>query len=461
MSKKKKDDIQENENKQNNVEEAAHNAESVADQSTDNVAKNEEISKPTATESEKTEAAPKVKEADVALAAASDTVAVEHGDTNILKRGAKKYGVKRRKRKKKIILPDVVYARNTTKPRIYRVAVDSRRKMTAFPTQGNKAYYVNCMKNMLGYFPIEILAYSLTNDRAYMILASYDQNPVSYKRFLANINTLYSEYYNGLYKGAGYVFGTDTRDKKMKEPSQIAESIAIIHSQPSANNLCEGFDYPYSSYRPNDIISLNALMQLAGGEEAAYKLLDDAHAKGPRLLPADFFAVGKSDSFSTVMENVLIDYGYYSLSSVPNDVMHRIIAEVNERGGFKFKKIVRKMGLRKAFKYEMLVKVIVDLAINKKQVFDESIDNLQIEFMDSYEKRELIKDVVFMVSNRTGYSYDYIMNMFGFAYPNYEFLTEMILYIADMKGISVEAATKKLGIREHLDYVLSLVRSAS
>ena len=110
MSKKKKDDIQENENKQNNAEEGAHNAESVANQSTDNVAKNEEISKPTGTESEKTGAAPKVKEADVALATASDTVAVEHGDTNILKRGAKKYGVKRRKRKKKIILPDVVYA---------------------------------------------------------------------------------------------------------------------------------------------------------------------------------------------------------------------------------------------------------------------------------------------------------------------------------------------------------------
>lgn len=387
-------------------------------------------------------------------------VSVEHGDTNILKRGAKKYGVKKRRRKKKIVLPYRMPAYNTKKPRVYRVAVDGRRTAVAFPTPGNKAYYLECVRNMLAYFPIEILAYSLTNNRAYLVLASYDQSPVSYKRFIANVNILYSEYYNGLYKGAGYMFGTETRDKRMKDAKQIAESIAIIHSQPSATNLCEGFDYPFSSYRPNNIVTLAALAQLAGDQEVAFKLLDEAHANGPRLLPADFFTIRKKDKFTVVIENVLIDYGYYSLNRVPNDVMHRIVAEINERGGFKFNKIVRKIGLRKAFKYEMLIKVIVDLAINKKQVFDESVSNLGIEFIDGFEKRDLIRDVFFMISNRTGYSYDYIMNLLGFAYPNYDFMVETILYIADMKGLSVEGTIKRLGIREHLDYVLSLVRNA-
>lgn len=423
---------------------------------------NDDAKKPQAVNTDSKNEESKVSDPSVQATAlgSAGTVAVEHGDTNIIKRGARKYGVKKSKRKRKVVLPNTIYARNTTKPRIYRIAVDARRKTISFPTPENKAYYVKCMKNMLAYFPIEILAYALTNDRAYILLASYDQSPVSYKRYIANVNTLYSEYYNKIYKGAGYVFGTETRDKKIKGAEQIAESIAIIHSQPSANNLCEGFDYPFNSYRPNDFVTINALAQLAGGEEEAFMLLDKAHANGPRLLPADFFTVRKSDNFTTVIENVLIDYGYYSLNSVPNDVMHRIIAEVNERGGFNFKKIVRKIGLKKAYKHEMLVKVIVDLAINRKQVFDESIDNLQITFFNAFEKRELIRDVVFMISNRTGYSYDYIMNMLGFAYPNYEFLTDMILYISDMKGISVEAATKKLGIREHLDYVMSLVRNA-
>lgn len=39
----------------------------------------------------------------------------------------------------------------------------------------------------------------------------------------------------------------------------------------------------------------------------------------------------------------------------------------------------------------MLVKVIVDLAINRKQVFDESIDNLQITFFNAFEKESLLE----------------------------------------------------------------------
>lgn len=353
-----------------------------------------------------------------------------------------------------------VGARNSEKPYFYRLVVDGKRGSIAFPTPESKAYYLNCIKTILPAFPVEILAYTLVTNRAYFIVATFDQQTVSHMRMMQAVNKAYSQYYNKYYKGAGYVFKTTVRSKRIKDLLDVADSIMIVHSQPYATRLSDSYSYEFSSYneRPGTgIANLNSFYFMVGEVEEGDAILGAAHAKGPRFLPADFVNLPEIDKFDVIMDNIMVDYGYYDRDRVPNDVMHRAITELNERGGYSFDYITKRLDLNEENKYEMLIKVIVDLALTFDQTYDESISNLGIEFTSNSKARSTLMDVVVVMSNRTGYSYDYIMNVLGLAYPNYGFLVELIRYMSDMKGLSFVSCIKKLGIYHEPEYVLRLV----
>lgn len=353
-----------------------------------------------------------------------------------------------------------VGARNSANPYFYRVVVDGKRGSIAFPTPETKAYYLLCLKNALPAFPVEVLAYSLVANRAYFVIATYDQQTVSHMRLIAAVNSAYSQYYNSNFKGAGYVFKSTVRSKRIRSIPDIAESIMIVHSQPYATRLSDSYVYEFSSYSEKPergIANLNSFYYVVGDMDRGDMILGNTHSEGPRFLPADFVNLPELDKFDLIMDNILVDYGVYSRERIPNDIMHRAIAELNERGGYTFDYIAERLHLNQENKYEMLIKVIVDLALTFSQPYDESISNLGIEFLSNARARSTLIDVVIVISNRTGYSYDYIMNLLGLAYPNYGFLVDLIRYMSDMKGISFVSCIKKLGIYHEPDYVLRLV----
>ena len=351
-----------------------------------------------------------------------------------------------------------VSAFNTSKPIFYRVAVDGRPSCIVFPTPGAKLYYLNCVKTAMGSYPIDVVAYSVINNRAYFLIASYDQAPVSYRRFFDTVNSLYARYFNDNFQTAGFVFKSKLRVKQLKKIEDVCESIAVIESQPYANYLTHSWAYPFSSYakQGNDDSGFIACRDSIYRYEATDRvesLIANEYAKGLRTIPEDFFNFPEIDRFTATIENVLIDYGCFTKRAIPNSLMPRIIAEINERGGFEYERIARRLALNKRDKYATLVKVIGELAINMHQSFDESVKALDVAIEDN----GLMRDVIVWISDRLGYSIDQIFAMVGIAYCtvsadevvyfNDKFLVEIIKFLCDTRNVSPEFVIEKFGIR--------------
>lgn len=352
-----------------------------------------------------------------------------------------------------------VGARNAEVACFYRLAVDGKKNNIAFPNDESKSYYIDCLKSNLKGFPVEVVAYSIINNRAYFVIATYDQTPISHMRWIAETNSEYCKYYNKYFKGSGYVFKNNIRSKMIPDLLGVAESIMIVHSQPYSSGLSGGYVYAFSSYKEDpsfSLINLNAYYWAAGMEEAE-RMIGMAHDMGPKSMSESFFNLPEIEKFDQIMDNILCDYKVYNKSSINSETMFRIISELNERGGYTFDYITTKLNLKTQNKYDLIVQVLVDLAITFGQTYDESIKNLSVSFVSGAKARETLLDVVAVISNRTSYAYDYIMNMLGLAYPNYDFLKELVSYLSDMKGISHVEAIKKLGILHEPSYVLSLV----
>ena len=357
-----------------------------------------------------------------------------------------------------------VTAYNTAVPMFYRVAVDGRPGRIVFPTPGAKLYYLKCIKTAANSYPIDIAAYSVINNRAYFLIASYDQTPVSYRRFFDMANALYAQFFNNNFQTSGFVFKSKIRVKQLKKLEDICESIPIIESQPYAHLLAQRWDYPFSSYgKQGDFDS-----GFIACRESIYKLADKDQVEklilqfykdgelgegGLRVIPEDVFNLPEVDRITTLIENVLIDYGCYTKRAIPNYLMPRVIAEINERSGLEYDRIAYRLALSKRDKYPTLVKVIAELAVTMNQSFDESVKSLEVETNDN----ALLRDVVVELSDRLGYSIDQIFARLGIAYCtvsgnsvhyfNDAFVVEIIKFICETKKISPEFAIQKLGIR--------------
>ena len=351
-----------------------------------------------------------------------------------------------------------VTAFNTSKPTIYRVAIGGRPNNIVFPTPGSKLYYLKCIQTAMGSYPIDVVAYSVINNRAYFLIASYDQAPVSYRRFFDTANELYARYFNNNFQTAGFVFKSKLRVKELKKLNEICESVSVIESQPYANFLTHSWAYPFSSYGKigdddDGFIACRHALYRLGTQAEVDKLINAGYAEGLRTLPEDFFNFPEIDRFTATIENVLIDYGCYTKRAVPNYLMPKIIAEINERGGFEYDRIASKLALSKKDRYSTLVKVVAELAINMHQSYDESIQALGVEMQDT----SLMRDIVILISDRFGYSIDQIFGMIGMAYCtvsgdgvvyfNDAFVVEIIKYLSATRNQSVEFIIEKLGIR--------------
>lgn len=354
-----------------------------------------------------------------------------------------------------------VTAFNTVKPVFYRVAVDGRPNCIVFPTPGAKLYYLRCVVSAMGSYPVDVIAYSIINNRAYFLIASYDQTPISYRRFFDSVNALYARYFNDNFQTAGFVFKSKLRVKELKKIEDVCASVAVIESQPYANFLTHSWQYPFSSYmkQGNDdsgAIACRDSLYRVSSVESVEKLILDEYGKGLRTIPEDFFNFPEIDRFNTIIENVLIDYGCFTKRAIPNYLMPKIVAEINERSGLEFDRIARRLALSKRDRYVTLVKVISELAINMNQSFDESVKSLCVEEI-AEKDNGLLRDVIIYLSDKLGYSIDNIFAMVGLAYCtvsgegvhyfNDNFLVEIIKFLADTRDHSPEFIIEKLGIR--------------
>lgn len=342
---------------------------------------------------------------------------------------------------------DYLGSLNAYKPVLFKAAVEGKSSIVAFPDDGSKRFYLECLKGAFSGLPIQIIAYSIVSNRAYFVIASWDQAPVSFLRYLDVAAKRFSAYYNTNYVNVGFVFKDRFRYKKIKDGEGVFADIAIIHSQPAATGLCRGYsDYEFTSYNEIAGSGLSTLMPL-------YHYLDKsalqagyiaAHNAPPSRIPADFLPLPQQDSFDIDFENCLVNFKCFQRDSIPKEVMAKIIIDLNEKSYYCFDFIVETLLSRKQEKYELLVMVISEMSVRLRYTYDEALVRLNVQSSD----RTLIKDIIIYINNELRYSYDYIMGILGLKYPNVAFYQDLLAYMCDLKGCSRIQAMSKLGITD-------------
>ncbi len=305
-------------------------------------------------------------------------------------------------------------AYNTEKPDFYRVALAGRPYEPVFPTAESKKFFIGCIKRALPLFPIETESYSILANSAYFVFASYDQTRISLQRFVSLVIETYADYYNEAFGHSGTPFRGRPELKKLDKLEEIADQITLVQRQPIVRGHRP--DYPFSSIGEGEggLTSTTAFNDRFGA--AGKKALQEASTEEYSKLHAVDLSTrlfGLNPRLTEVIEETLIDYGCFTKRAMPNFLMPKVVAEVNERSGASFKKISRKMGGGWRTRYELLVKTICELIIESKRTFDYAWRTLQVE---KYQKRPVAIDVAEELFDRLGYSIDQIFQMMGFAY---------------------------------------------
>jgi hypothetical protein len=341
---------------------------------------------------------------------------------------------------------DILTANNAWKPVFFKAAVEGSDALIAFPDNWAKSFYVECLKGAFSGLPIQILAYSVLHNRAYFVIASLDQAPISFLRYLETANARYSVYYRENYLKTSQPFLNSIVHKRIKDETEVFDAMAVVHSQPAIRGLCSGYaDYAYTSYNdinargPSNIVALQQMFD----KEYIASAYASAHA-AIRPMPVKFLPLRKYETFDSDFENCLVDYRIYGKDSVPKEIMAKIIIDLNQKSGYFFDFTTDMLFTRRHEKYELLVMVVSELCVRFHFTFDEALACLSVVAKDD----TLIKDVAIYINNELGYGYDYLMQIMGLAYPNTDFFLRLLNYICDMKGISKEAALEKLGIRD-------------
>lgn len=288
-----------------------------------------------------------------------------------------------------------VKANNTTTAVHFYVEVEGKKGLQVFASDVAKQYYVSCMQQAEANSPIKVRAFSISANTARVIVDSYDQAPGSCKSFFESVAEAFCQYFSEVNSVAGAVLRKGIKIKSVKK-----ENV----------------------------------------EQYANILTVDGQ------LPKELNFITKKAKFNDVMDCVLADYKVKDVRAISNDVMHRIIAEVSERGNFKFDYIVKKIGLGKKNRYEMLLKVVVELVVNLNLKYDSALNNLGVSFETREDARELLVDTIYMINNWKGYAFDYILGMMGLRFPNEDLLADVVNEICYMQNCSIAAGLKKLGI---------------
>lgn len=342
----------------------------------------------------------------------------------------------------------IIGAKNARAPRFYAIALEGKDSITAFPGKKAKSYYINCIRLLRTDIPVDILAYSVINNAAYFVVATWDQTPVSIKKYFAAANAGYSQFYNEQYLQIGNAFKNKCKLKRIAAQGDIIPAIVMVHSQPAYAGLCGGFDdYSFTSYTEtpgSGIASLDILRQYFG-EDYLVSEYTSGHICAPQTISANaYFGAPEKEKFRYDLEIVMANHNCYNREILTTPELCEIIIDMNEMG-YTFDYIIEEILVRDKLKYDLLIPVAGEIALRFKSTYDEITKKLDVYIYGEM----LIMDIIMYINAKKGYAYDYIMNMLGLAYPNAEFLVRLIQFEAKEFGLNHVSILRKLGIYEN------------
>lgn len=345
---------------------------------------------------------------------------------------------------------------NSMRPTPFTVTVNARRGKRLFPDDRGRAYYRKLISGAIINAPLEIVAYTLSENDAHFVIMSLDQTDNTITEFLIEVNRAYLDFYAATYAPIGNVFANKIPIDKISE-SEIFDSIALVHIQPQASGMCAGLsDFSYTSFNENPGKGLSGtellnIYFLSSPDAVAYgnvrEYIRQKYAKAHtevRSKRIGSTAIIEKDDFKELLEQALSAYGLGDPSSIPQETLAKVFAELNELGDFTFEEMYERITAKRSLKRNILVDCLCEMIIKRRIGYDNALRRLGVMTTDD----SVLCDIVAKINLEKGYSYDYIMGLLGFSYPNTEFLKRLVERMCDMRGITEITALRELGLHD-------------
>lgn len=138
-------------------------------------------------------------------------------------------------------------SRRNLKGNYFHVMVQGVDKEYIFNNIDYMEKYQNLIFSNSKKYSIELLAYCIMSNHAHMLI--YTEEIEELSKFMKNINTSYSMYYNNQKNRVGVVFRNRFESEPIKDRKHLTNCIAYIHNNPvKARIVTYPSQYKYSSY---------------------------------------------------------------------------------------------------------------------------------------------------------------------------------------------------------------------
>lgn len=380
---------------------------------------------------------------------------------------------------------------NRDKTVIKSLVLESVYPNIAFGDRGDKKHFLNTLLAAKASFPVNVLGYSINSDSANLLLSSANAGAID--SFATAAAQMYAEHYSSKYAFGGGIFRMPIVSNNVKQ-AELTSTLAYIHMLPERLGLVPDFKkYRYSSCRAymkghNELLDKDAMAYLTGLDRVDRNSYISWHSApdGKRVASSRL----AREKFNDVMSDLRIKYenGVH----VQEDVLKWYIYELNKRCGMPYHKIARRLGVPLKKRKDLLIEVIIIMCKNDGCSFNAALASLQLK-MKNMTVFGLLVQVAVSALNRYGFSYDYLINMLKVEDGDFAVLVEIIKLINRdygydfvqiatnlhlqlnrqevmysvlqslclKEGMSIDAATAKIGMDMTADLLTNVLISAN
>ncbi len=208
--------------------------------------------------------------------------------------------------------------------------------------------YKNLLKKNAKNHQINILAYCIMNNHAHILL--YTKEKTEMASFMQKTNTSYAKYYNFYEDREGYVFKGRYYTQNILSLKQLYNCLVYIHKNPiKANLVTKMEDYPFSSYheffKDKEIIDEQSIKLLELKLDNYYNDLIKIHRMEDIT---DIFDIKEYIDAQQILREYENNYKQpIKKLKEQNEILEKIIVDLNEKAGMPIRKIAEKISVNK------------------------------------------------------------------------------------------------------------------
>ena len=233
--------------------------------------------------------------------------------------------------------------RNNFECGTFHIMVQGLNKSYIFNNEELKIIYIKLINKYKDLHDINIVAYCIMDNHAHFIINTKNMKEIS--KFMHDVNTIYSKFYNEKFERVGYVFRDRFKSQNIDSYNYLITCIKYIHMNPvNANIVKDESHYKFSSYNEyfceKDIKKKKIISNYLKKEDI--EILKSIQYKEIEVMDIDR---SNEENLETAIKEFLNDKKLI-LDEVKNNkkITHELVKILKEKG-YKQKDIGEKLGI--------------------------------------------------------------------------------------------------------------------